>query len=182
MTDALHLPEVYLERISKELTTIRQLLGEALFAIRDAEREIPERIRRFTHHMHSMHDIKYMYEDLGIPVPNYIKHEIERLDDRFRQLIAEENAEGGSFSKVRREMATDPKNRYDHTRELAGPTHTKEGTNETRQSPSQSNGLDESRTDLLRSASSIPGSNGRDAGESLGLGGESSTEHPHVRR
>lgn len=182
MAESLHPPEVYLERTSREMTTIRQLLGEAMFALRDAEREIPERIRRFTHHMHSMHDIKYMYEDLGIPVPLYIKHEIERLDDRFRQLIAEENAEGGSFSKVRREMATDPKNRYDHTRELAAPTHMKEKANETGQGPDKSNGIDESRTDLLRSASSIPSPNGRDAGEPLGHRDKSSTEHPHVRR
>lgn len=143
MTEPKHPPEVYLERISKEMTTIRVLLGEALFAIRDAEREIPERIRRFTHHMHSIHDIKYMYEDLGLAVPTRLNHEIERLDDRFRQLLAEENAEGGSFSKIRREMATDKENRYDHTRELAPPTHTKEERNETRTSPDKSNGLDE---------------------------------------
>ena len=112
--------------IRKELTSIRTLVSQAVLYLREAESEIPERIRRFSHHMHSIHDIKYMYEDLGVPVPVHIKAELERVDDRFRQLIAEENAEGGTFSKVRREMATDPMNRYDHTRLLAGPTHTKE--------------------------------------------------------
>lgn len=126
MNEKLHPPEVYLERISKEMTTIRQLLGEAMFAMRDAEREIPERIRRFTHHMHSIHDIKYMYEELGVPPPAHLIAELERIDDRFRQLVAEENAEGGTFSKVRREMATDKENRYDHTRELPKPTHKKD--------------------------------------------------------
>ena len=111
--------------IRRELATIRTLLGEGIRYLRDAETEIPERIRRFTHHMHSIHDIKYMYEDLGVAVPAHINHELERVDDRFRQLIAEENAEGGTFSKVRREMATDPQNRHDHTRQLAAPTHTK---------------------------------------------------------
>jgi hypothetical protein len=115
-----------LQNIRRDQVTIRTLVGEALFALRDAESEIPERIRRFTHHMHSIHDIKYMYEDVGVPVPTHIMREIERLDDRFRQLVAEENAEGGSFNKVRREMATDPANRYDHTRLLPSPTHVKE--------------------------------------------------------
>lgn len=115
-----------LKNIRRELTTIRQLLSEGIRYLRDAESEIPERIRRFTHHMHSIHDIKYMYEELGVHPPSHLLEELQRVDDRFRQLINEENAEGGTFSKVRREMATDPNNRYDHTRQLAAPTHTKE--------------------------------------------------------
>ena len=112
--------------VRRELATIRQLLGEGIKYLRDAEAEIPERIRRFTHHAHSIHDIKYMYEELGVPVPKYILTEMERLDDRLRQVLAEEYAEGGTINKVRREMASDPENRYDHTRLIAAPTHIKE--------------------------------------------------------
>lgn len=115
-----------LKNIRKELSILRQLVSQGVSYLRDAEAEIPERIRRFTHHMHSIHDIKYMYEELGVKPPEHLLRELERVDDRFRQLIAEENAEGGAFSKVRREMASDPLNRYNHTRQLAGPTHTKE--------------------------------------------------------
>ncbi len=122
----LHRPEVYLKWLHTEMKSMRQMMQRIVLYMDDAEKEIPERIRRFTHHAHSVHDIKYMYEEIGIPVPDYIRTEIERLDDRLRQLFAEENAEGGTFSKVRREMATDTQNRYDHTRQLAGPTHTKE--------------------------------------------------------
>ena len=118
--------ETELADIRRELATIRSLLSEGIRFLRDAESEIPERIRRFTHHMHSIHDIKYMYEDVGVAGPPHVMREVERLDDRWRQLLAEENAEGGAFSKVRREMATDPKNRYDHTRLLQAPTHQKE--------------------------------------------------------
>lgn len=114
-----------LAEIRRELGTIRQLLSEGIRYLRDAEQEIPERIRRFSHHMHSIHDIKYMYEELGVAVPDHLLRELERVDDRFRQIIAEENAEGGTFSKVRREMASDPLNRFDHTRALPGPTHTR---------------------------------------------------------
>lgn len=114
-----------LQDIRRELVTLRQLTSEGVRYLRDAESEIPERIRRFTHHMHSIHDIKYMYEELGVKPPDHLMRELERIDDRFRQLVAEENAEGGTFSKVRREMASDPMNRYDHTRQLAAPTHKK---------------------------------------------------------
>ena len=126
-----------IKNLRREMATIRGLVGEAVVYLRDAESEIPERIRRFSHHMHSIHDIKYMYEELGVHPPEHLLKELERVDDRFRQLIAEENAEGGAFNKVRREMASDPANRYDHTRQLAAPTHTKltkEPDNETRKS------------------------------------------------
>jgi hypothetical protein len=118
-----------LRELRREMTTIRKLLGEVISYIRDAESEIPERIRRFMNYMHDLHDIKYMYEELGHSVPPHHLREMERCDDRFRQLVAEENAEGGTFSKVRREMAEDPANRWDHTRQLAPPTHLKEKSN-----------------------------------------------------
>lgn len=104
-----------LANLRREMATIRQLLSEGIRYLRDAEKEIPERIRRFSHHAHSIHDIKYMYEEVGIAVPDWIKIEVERLDDRLRQLLAEEYAEDGTIAKVRREMASDPSNRYDHT-------------------------------------------------------------------
>src|SRR5271156_2651326 len=91
--------------VRRELADIRRLLGEGIRYLRDAESEIPERIRRFSHHMHSIHDIKYMYEELGVQVPDYINKELQRVDDRFRQLLKEEYAEGGTLNKVRREMA-----------------------------------------------------------------------------
>lgn len=135
-----------LGNIRREMATLRTLVSQGVSYLRDAEAEIPERIRRFTHHMHSIHDIKYMYEELGVHPPDYLLHELERVDDRFRQLMAEENTEGGTFAKVRREMATDEKNRYDHTRQLAAPTHTKlkeENDNATRKSDFLNHGIDQ---------------------------------------
>lgn len=130
-----------LKTIRQEMVKIRTLAGEALFALRDAQAEIPEKMRRFTNYMHDLHDIKYMYEEHGIPVPAWIMREMERCDDRFRQLLTELHLDGGAFEKVRREMAKDPANRWDHTRLLTGVK------DETRQSNPQSNGLDESRTE-----------------------------------
>lgn len=123
-----HPPEVYLERISQEMKTMRQLLSKVVNYIAEAEVEVPERVRRFMNYMHDVHDIKYMYEEQGHPVPEYILRELERLDDRYRQVLSELTAPGGAFDKVRREMAEDPKNKWDHTRLLAAPTHLKEKT------------------------------------------------------
>jgi hypothetical protein len=112
-----------LRDMRREMVTIRELLGRVIFYITEAEAEVPEKMRRFMNYMHDLHDIKYMYEEVGIPCPAHHLREMERCDDRFRQLISEQNIEGGTFSKVRREMASDPENRYDHTRQLAKPTH-----------------------------------------------------------
>lgn len=107
-----------LNRVERELKTIRELVSKVVFAIADAESEIPEKMRRFMNYMHDVHDIKYMYEELGHDVPQHILRELERLDDRYRQLLAEQNVSGGAFEKVRRVMAADPDNRWDHTKLL----------------------------------------------------------------
>ncbi len=112
--------EVHLERIARELTTIRQLASDAVNYIRNAESEIPEKMRRFMNYMHDAHDVKYMYEELGHTVPPHLLRELERLDDRYRQLLEEQHSDTGAFEKVRREMAKDPANRWDHTRLLPG--------------------------------------------------------------
>ena len=118
--------EVHLGRIARELKTIREGMSMVLSYIRDAEAEVPEKMRRFMNSMHDLHDIKYMYEELGHTVPEHQLREMERCDDRFRQLMAEQNAEGGAIARVRAEMAADPANRWDHTRQLAAPTLPKE--------------------------------------------------------
>jgi septation ring formation regulator EzrA len=110
-----------LNRIARELATIRQLASDAVNFMRNAEAEIPEKMRRFANYMHDIHDIKYMYEEHGQPVPMHLLHELERLDDRYRQLIKDLHLDGGAFEKIRREMAQDPDNRWDHTRLLYPP-------------------------------------------------------------
>lgn len=121
-TDAI----VLLQRIARELTTIRQHTTTVIGYVRDAEADMPERYRRFVNAFHDVHDIKYMYEEHGQPVPEYILSEIRRMDDRYRQILKELNAEGGIFNKVRREMSKDPENRWEHTRQLAPPKESKD--------------------------------------------------------
>ena len=115
-------------RIAQELKMIRQHTTLVISYVRDAEAEIPEKLRRFMNYMHDLHDIKYMYEELGHVVPPHQLREMERCDDRFRQIMEEMNAEGGSINKVRREMASDPNNRWDHTKQLAKPKENGDAT------------------------------------------------------
>ena len=108
-------------RIAKELKLIREGVGKALFAMHEAEAEVPEKMRRFANYFHDIVHIKGEYVTLGITPPKWIDQEMERCHDRFRQALIELHTDGGAFEKVRRDMAKDPNNRYDHTRQLAGP-------------------------------------------------------------
>jgi hypothetical protein len=105
-------------RIARELAVLRQQNTELLKFYRDAEVEVPESLRRFANYFHDVHDIKYMYEEHGQRPPQHILDEIERLDDRYRQILKAHNTDGGAIERIRREMAADPENRYQHAREL----------------------------------------------------------------
>jgi hypothetical protein len=108
-----------LKSIRQEASANKQLMQKLVFAlIENAEAEVPEFMRRFANYMHDLHDIRYMYEELGHAAPIHILREMERCDDRFRQLLDRLHTDGGAFEKVRREMASDPENRWDHTRFL----------------------------------------------------------------
>lgn len=105
-------------RMARELADLRKVMREMVGFMRAAETEVPESLRRFANYMHDVHDIKYMYEESGVHPPQYILDELERLDDRYRQILKTLNSDGGAIEKVRREMAGDDENRYDHTRAL----------------------------------------------------------------
>jgi hypothetical protein len=110
-----------LNRIAREVTTTRELISKFVNAQVAAESEIEEAMRRFATYMHDIHHISYMYEDKGLPVPPWCFREMERCDDRFRQKLEQAHTDGGTFEKIRREMASDPANRWDHTRQLYPP-------------------------------------------------------------
>lgn len=111
-----------LAQIAKDLHVIRNLLSKYVNAQHEAESEIPEKLRRFVTYWHALHDIVSMYEERGTVAPEYVKREMERCDDRFRQLLEEAHLDDNVFGQVRRQMAEDPDNRWDHTRALGGPT------------------------------------------------------------
>lgn len=109
--------------IRRELKTIREQVGRAIFAMTQAEKEVPEYMRRFANYFHDIVHIKGEYVTLGIPPPKWLDQEMERCHDRMKQALHDLHTDGGAFEKVRREMTEHPAgNRYDHTRQLAGPT------------------------------------------------------------
>jgi hypothetical protein len=62
-----------------------------------------------------------MYESLGTTVPEHVNKEIQRCDDRYRQILKRLHTGGQAFEMIRREMASDPDNRWDHTKFLEKP-------------------------------------------------------------
>jgi len=113
MTDS---TEALLKDISRDIRTLLSLVSQAVNAMNEAQAEVPEKMRRFVNYMHDVHDIMNFYREVGQEAPPWVKREAERCDDRFRQLLEGEHTDGGTFEKVRREMAKDPANRWDHTR------------------------------------------------------------------
>jgi hypothetical protein len=109
-------------RIYTELRLIRINSNKALFAMHEAEGEVPEKMRRFANYFHDVVHIKGEYVALGLKAPTYVDAEMERCADRFRHLLDDLHTDGGTFEQVRRDMAERPGNVYDHTRALKGPT------------------------------------------------------------
>jgi hypothetical protein len=109
-------------RIARELTTIRQGVAKALYAMAEAEKEVPEKMRRFMNYYHDVVHVKAAYVELGLRPPTEIDQEMERNHDRGLQILHDLHSDGGHFEKVRREMTNHPvKPRYDHTRQIAKP-------------------------------------------------------------
>lgn len=102
-------------RAVRELTQMRQMLTKVVTYMVDAESEVPEKMRRFIMYMHDMHDVKNLYDEHGLTCPPHVLREVERCDDRLRQLLKGLHTDGGAFEKVRREMAGDEENKWDHT-------------------------------------------------------------------
>jgi hypothetical protein len=131
MSEELERIRIAVERTASDIAIIKQMLAKVVNYMVEAESEVSEKMRRFIMYMHDVHDVVNMYEERGHQVPRYILAEMERCDDRYRQLLDKAHTDGGVFEKVRREMADDPLNRWDHTR-LLGKEKKNESGNETR--------------------------------------------------
>jgi hypothetical protein len=141
----------YLKAIARDMQSIKSMMSQVITYMTDAESEIPEKMRRFIMYMHDVHDISYMYEERGLPIPPHVRRELERCDDRYRHILEDLNTDTGAFEKVRQEMTQRAGNRWDHSRLLP-----KENQNETRPSVVEPNGVDEGRTEGASSESSLP--------------------------
>lgn len=108
----------HLKNASGFLQTIKSMVGEVVVYMKDAESEVPEKMRRFIMYMHDVHDVMNMYSEQGHVVPDYILREAERCDDRYRHLLKEGNTDLGWIERVRADMSKHAGNRWDHSRLL----------------------------------------------------------------
>lgn len=118
LTSAIEEMNAYLKNASGFLQSIKSMVGEVVVYMKDAESEVPEKMRRFIMYMHDVHDVMNMYTEQGHVVPDYILREAERCDDRYRHLLKDGNTDLGWIEKVRQQMSNEPGNRWDHSRLL----------------------------------------------------------------
>ena len=113
--------DLNLKHMAADLQILKSLVGKVVHYMVEAESEVPEKMRRFIMYMHDIHDIKNLYDEHGLPVPDHVMREVERCDDRLRQLLLDLHTDGNAFERIRAEMAKDKENRWDHTRRLTAP-------------------------------------------------------------
>ena len=110
--------EIYLKQIARDIFELLKHIREITHYMKEAESEVPEKMRRFIMYFHDVHDLRDLYHQAGIEPPPHILREIERCSDRFRHLVHDLYEDTGAFEKVRQEMSKREGNRYDHTRLL----------------------------------------------------------------
>ena len=112
-----------LKDIAQSLRNILSEIREVTRYMRDAESEVPEKIRRFIMYFHDVHDMQNLYNELGLVPPMHIRQEIERCADRFKHILEDmyDRDKHGGFERVREDMSKREGNRYDWSKALAKP-------------------------------------------------------------
>jgi len=115
--------DLSITRIARDMRAMLLELREVTKYMREAESEIPEKMRRFMMYFHDMHDLKNMHEELGLIPPKYVLTEIERCYDRLRHLLEDlfDKEKEGHFERVREAMSKREGNKYDWSKALPPP-------------------------------------------------------------
>ena len=107
-----------LDLILKELRELNRSFAEVTAYLHRAEKEIPHHLRGLMDYYHDVIHLIRAYESIGMPIPNMLLRESERMHDRMHQLIEREHRQGGAFEKVIKEMNEEPEgNKYKHGKE-----------------------------------------------------------------
>jgi hypothetical protein len=128
--------------IARDIREVLLLLREVVKYMKEAESEVPEKMRRFIMYMHDVHDVSYMYEERGLPTPPHVLREMERCDDRYRHLIEDGNVDLGWLERVRADMTKRAGNRWDHSRILPKQEQKNEAGTESLDERQQENGTE----------------------------------------
>ena len=123
-----HDADVYLKRISDDMSAMRKQFDKLFTYIDRAESKIPEDFRRFCMVLHDMHDISNMYVEHGQPVPPHVLRVMELLDDAFKHISQDLEAPGGHFYRARTDIIKRGDYRYDHNQPLLAADKRKEST------------------------------------------------------
>ena len=107
-----------LAMLRRDMRSILLEMREVIKYMKEAESEIPEKIRRFMMYYHDLHDLKNLHHESGIEPPAYILREIERCHDRYRHILEEMHGDQGAFERVRQDMTQRGGNRYDYSKQL----------------------------------------------------------------
>ena len=115
--------DLSIARVARDIRALLLEIREITKYMREAESEIPEKMRRFMMYFHDMHDLKNMHEELGLIPPTYVLREIERCYDRLRHLLEDlfDPDKEGHFEHVRKDMSKREGNKYDWSKALAPP-------------------------------------------------------------
>lgn len=109
-----------LKNLARDMRAVLLELREVTKYMKDAESEIPERMRRFIMYFHDAHDVINFYHELGLQPPSWIVREVERCADRYRHILEDlyDPDKDGTFERVRQDMTSKGGNRYDWSRLL----------------------------------------------------------------
>jgi hypothetical protein len=116
--------DAHLANLARDMRAILLELREVVKYMKEAESEVPEKVRRFIMYYHDVHDIVNLHHEGGLSPPKYLHREIERCHDRFRHILEDMYADQGTFERVRQDMTTKGGNRYDYSHQLTAKDHT----------------------------------------------------------
>ena len=116
----------HIANTARDMRELLVLAREIVKYMKEAEKEIPEKMRRFMMYFHDVHDIFWLYQQTGRHPPKHVERELERCDDRYRHLL-EDLYKGGEtdahFEHIRQEMAKRDGNRHDWSKQIKDFSH-----------------------------------------------------------
>ena len=110
----------FAKNTARDLQQIRSMLTDMVKYMKDAESEVPEKMRRFIMYFHDAHDVINFYHELGLQPPRWVMQEVERCADRYHHLLDDLYTDkDGTFERVRQDMTKREGNRYDWNKLLS---------------------------------------------------------------
>lgn len=95
--------------ILAELKSINAKLTAVMVYMHQAEREVPEYLRRMSMYYNDLFHSKILWESHGQQMPQFLKDEVDRVHHRLEECILEETSQGGKFYEHKRRFEREGK-------------------------------------------------------------------------